>query len=117
MPLLRSLMHGAFQRLSRPQGLATLGFALIGLAIVCNALFLQARRHPSPFLWTHHEEEPAKPAADPLVFSLQQALQEMGFYDGPVDGLIGPRTRAAIFDFEERSGRPGSGEPSLDLLK
>ncbi len=62
------------------------------------------------------EEQPA-PTGDSLVLSVQQALAASGFYDGPVDGLMGPRTRAAIFDFEERAGRPGTGAPSMELLK
>jgi len=112
------MLGATAQRLRQPQGLTTLGFVVIGIAIVCNALFLQARRHPAPFVWTQrHAEEPVRPEADPLVRSVQDALKQAGFYDGPLDGLAGPRTHAAIAAFETRAGRPATGEASLDLLK
>lgn len=36
--------------------------------------------------------------------ALQQALKDKGFYDGPVDGSIGPKTQEAIKAFKIKNG-------------
>jgi len=46
----------------------------------------------------------------------QQLLAALGFYSGPVDGILGPRTDAAIRAAQEAYGLPVTGKPSTDLL-
>jgi peptidoglycan hydrolase-like protein with peptidoglycan-binding domain len=58
----------------------------------------------------------AKPAASPLVRQVQQALAGRGLYDGPADGVTGPKTTSAILFFEETEGMEQDGEPSAALL-
>jgi putative peptidoglycan binding protein len=41
-----------------------------------------------------------------VIASVQTALQEQGYYDDAVDGLIGPRTRAALSNFQRDHGLP-----------
>lgn len=41
-----------------------------------------------------------------VIANVQTALQEQGYYDDQVDGLIGPRTRAALRDFQRDNGLP-----------
>jgi hypothetical protein len=41
-----------------------------------------------------------------VIANVQTALQEQGYYDDAVDGLIGPRTRAALRDFQRDNGLP-----------
>jgi hypothetical protein len=48
--------------------------------------------------------------------AVQRRLGEMGYYHGVVDGVIGPRTRAAIADFESRHGLVVDGTISRPLL-
>jgi peptidoglycan hydrolase-like protein with peptidoglycan-binding domain len=70
------------------------------------------------------ESEPAKvdaPAAArkpaEIVSDIQKELARRGFYDGTSDGVYGPKTDAAIRDFEQAAGlKPGS-EPSENLLR
>ncbi len=38
------------------------------------------------------------------VSKLQQALQQKGFDPGPIDGVLGPRTREAVRNFQEKYG-------------
>jgi peptidoglycan hydrolase-like protein with peptidoglycan-binding domain len=63
---------------------------------------------------------PPVPAARPshvLITEIQRELHRRGFYDGVVDGRYGPRTDAAIRDFEQAAGlRPGH-EPNEALLR
>ena len=42
----------------------------------------------------------------PLVPSLEAALQQQGYYQGEVDGLLGPQTRAPITDYQRSNGLP-----------
>lgn len=40
---------------------------------------------------------------------VQEALQHRGYYQGPVDGIFGPRTRAAIRRFQDSIGAKSTG--------
>jgi peptidoglycan hydrolase-like protein with peptidoglycan-binding domain len=51
-----------------------------------------------------------------LVRNVQGELIELGYRPGPVDGVVGPRTRAAIRAFESAEGLPASGRPTPELL-
>ena len=53
----------------------------------------------------------------PTVIYVQQSLNALGFDAGPVDGLTGPRTRAAIRAFESRAKLAGNGAVSPALLR
>jgi len=50
------------------------------------------------------------------VTDIQRELARRGFYDGAVDGRYGPRTDAAIRDFEQAAGLKSSAEPNEALL-
>lgn len=39
----------------------------------------------------------------PTAHEIQQALQNAGFYHGTVDGVIGPKTKKAIREFQEQN--------------
>lgn len=41
-----------------------------------------------------------------VIANVQTALQEQGYYNDAVDGLIGPNTRAALSDFQRDRGLP-----------
>jgi peptidoglycan hydrolase-like protein with peptidoglycan-binding domain len=40
---------------------------------------------------------------------VQQALHQRDLYDGPIDGIFGPATRAAIQRFQDSIGEKGTG--------
>lgn len=48
--------------------------------------------------------------------ALQRGLTRAGHDTGGADGVIGPRTEAAIADFQRANGRPVTGTPSRALL-
>ena len=68
--------------------------------IVANALSFQPGKHPAPLFSTRQsavaEVQPDRPQPSELVTDLQNSLKRIGYYDGPVDGLNGPRTEDAI---------------------
>jgi peptidoglycan hydrolase-like protein with peptidoglycan-binding domain len=41
---------------------------------------------------------------------VQQALQSKGFDPGPIDGIVGPRTKEAVRNFQDRYGMNPTGE-------
>jgi peptidoglycan hydrolase-like protein with peptidoglycan-binding domain len=51
-----------------------------------------------------------------IINDIQRELSHRGYYDGPVDGFYGPRTDAAIREFERRAGLKASTEPSEAFL-
>ena len=52
-----------------------------------------------------------------IITDIQRELARRGFYDGAVDGRYGPRTDAAIRDFEQAAGLKPSAEPNEALLR
>lgn len=59
----------------------------------------------------------AQPENVALAVAVQQALIRKGLYDGVPDGVIGPRTSAAILLYEQTAGLPQTGEVSENLLQ
>ena len=43
------------------------------------------------------------------VMAMQRALKDKGFNPGPEDGIVGPRTRAALRDYQRKEGLTPSG--------
>ena len=41
---------------------------------------------------------------DQEVANIQTALQQQGYYQGDIDGLIGPQTRAALAQYQQANG-------------
>jgi hypothetical protein len=50
-----------------------------------------------------------------MVRSVQRALNHMGYHAGPMDGIMGPRTRSAVAAYQARHGMPADGRLSSDL--
>jgi len=54
-----------------------------------------------------------------VVVNVQAQLQREGYYDGPIDGVIGPMTRQAIAAFQDDHGLAVTAavdEPTLETL-
>ncbi len=128
----------------RPLGtLAVVAVAGAWGAISVNALLLQEGQHPAPLMGRDHRQAvpvapPPNPnrritAVDPvdhvaevdrraaaeqaaLIVDIQSALARRNFYHGALDGVAGPRTEAAIRDYEFAAGLEPSGAPSAELL-
>jgi Putative peptidoglycan binding domain len=63
----------------------------------------------------------SNPEMDPgqVVANVQSALQEQGYYQGEVDGVLGPQTRAALAEYQSAQGLEPTGavdEPTLETL-
>ena len=55
--------------------------------------------------------QPTTPAVTPSasVKKLQQELGQLNYYEGPVDGIMGPQTTAAIQALQRQAGLPQTG--------
>jgi len=51
---------------------------------------------------------PVHPSA--AVTQLQRQLGQLNYYEGPVDGIMGPQTTAAIKDLQRQAGLPQTGQ-------
>jgi peptidoglycan hydrolase-like protein with peptidoglycan-binding domain len=112
-------------------------------AILINALYRQPGPHPAPIfsikprpvanepvggvvpamprarpenIAPTKPEAVARPRAD-IITDIQRELSRRGLYDGPVDGMVGPKTDSAIRDFETAAKLKVTGEPSEDVLR
>ena len=118
---------------------------LAAVAILVNTLFLQSGSHPAPMfksagavskapgadarpaLGRNIESTPlpsppkvVAPAArtpGEVIADIQRELARRGYYDGTLDGLYGPKTDAAIRDFEHAYGLKPSTQPNEALLQ
>lgn len=50
------------------------------------------------------------------VIELQETLQQQGFEPGEVDGILGPATRKALRQFQDKNGMIADGFPGRELL-
>ena len=55
-----------------------------------------------------HPVTPVEPSA--AVETLQRQLGQLNYYEGPVDGVLGPQTIAAIKDLQRQAGLPQTGQ-------
>src|SRR6266516_6045284 len=56
---------------------------------------------------------------DQVIANVQSALQQQGYYQGEIDGLLGPQTRAAITDYQRANGLAETAaidQPTLESL-
>ena len=113
-------------------------------AILVNALYRQPGPHPAPIFsikprpvaWVEPTGGvvPALPRARPenlvpaktevaarsrpeIITDIQRELSRRSLYDGPADGVLGPKTDSAIRDFETAAKLKATGEPTEELLR
>jgi Putative peptidoglycan binding domain len=64
--------------------------------------------NPATPVTPSHPVTPVQPSA--AVMQLQRELGQLNYYEGPVDGLMGPQTTAAIKDLQRQAGLPQTGQ-------
>jgi peptidoglycan hydrolase-like protein with peptidoglycan-binding domain len=135
----RSFLSRAFG--GRPRDAIGMVMAIGGVAgVLINALYLQPGPHPAPIFTIKPRPVSAANATSALhvprprpgdlaktesgarsqtdiIADIQRELERRGFYDGPIDGFHGPRTDAAIRDFEQAAGLKPAAQPSEELLQ
>jgi peptidoglycan hydrolase-like protein with peptidoglycan-binding domain len=115
-------------------------FVILAAAITYNATYLQNGPHPAPITadgqklevpakrsdresprvartLPRHTETTASLPRSKTVLAIQRRLSESGYEPGPVDGILGQMTRAAIMAYQHDNGFRITGEASDHLLK
>ncbi len=76
---------------------------------------------PSPLRAAPAPLQPPQPSAADVAAQVTSAIQRelarLGLYQGAIDGKQGPRTSAAISDYERAAGLPVTGLPTPALLE
>lgn len=102
------------------QSMARHASRLRNVLVSAGIVLLAACSHPS-----ETATSPVKPStsavvknrpSDPEVRAAQEALAGLGYYRGSIDGITGPKTRAAVAKFQTDLGLPPDGKVSRDLV-
>lgn len=139
---LRALLRRALGR-SPLDAIGLFVLVIAAGAILINALYRQPGPHPAPIfaikprpvageptggvvpvmprarpvgLVAAKSEAPARSRAD-IITDIQRELSSRSLYDGPVDGVLGPKTDSAIRDFEASAKLKATGEPTDEILR
>jgi hypothetical protein len=92
--------------------------AVVAAALIALAAAALTRSHPAPVpapsapaSQSASPAQPSAPAVPPSasVTKLQQQLGQLNYYEGPVDGIMGPQTIAAIKDLQRQASLPQTG--------
>ena len=110
------LTRRIIRRLLRPVTLVRTSVLAVGAGIAVNALFLQSGPHPAP-LFAERGDTALAMEPDPLVAAAQLELKRTGYYQGPIDGISGPQTEAAILRFERAAGVAATGAIGPELVR
>lgn len=54
---------------------------------------------------------------NPMIRMIQSLLTQLGYKPGPIDGIMGKKTKAAITAFQKDMNVPEDGKPSMDLVR
>lgn len=103
------------------QSMAMRGGRIRNVVVSAGIGFLAACSHPSETMISPVEPSTSvavpNRASDPEVRAAQEALAGLGYYRGPIDGIIGPKTRAAVAKYQTDLGLPPDGKVSRDLAQ
>jgi hypothetical protein len=67
--------------------------------------------------WVKAEPALSVCLSDPTVRSAQEALDRQGFEPGRIDGILGPRTQAALRGYQRKNGLAATGQIDSATLR
>ncbi len=65
---------------------------------------------------TRATERGGKMPKPEFVRQAQRALRDLGYSPGPIDGIVGPQTHAALSKYQEAENLPVTGELDLETM-
>lgn len=88
----------------------------IPLLLLVPAAAASADMNPSGFVVAQAQQKPLAGNKESVTSQVQEELKKRGYYDGPVDGTVSPKTRSAAMRFQSDAGLPVSGSVNEELL-
>jgi lipoprotein-anchoring transpeptidase ErfK/SrfK len=88
----------------------------VGQPLATNAPILPATNVLRPVTVTNTPQRAAPSRSANVVFEAQLGLDRRGFSPGPLDGVMGSQTRAAVRAWQQREGLPVTGELDSETL-
>ena len=83
---------------------------IAGASLAAIAAFPATAQQPAPPDLTKVDTQAVPTLTPDKIRVVQQALQGKGIDPGPIDGIVGPRTREAVRNFQDRYGMNPTGE-------
>jgi peptidoglycan hydrolase-like protein with peptidoglycan-binding domain len=83
---------------------------IAGASLAAIATFSATAQHSTPQDITKIDTQAVTALNPDKIRVVQQALQSKGFDPGPIDGIVGPRTKEAVRNFQDRYGMNPTGE-------
>jgi peptidoglycan hydrolase-like protein with peptidoglycan-binding domain len=99
-----------------PAPIFNLGSRPVASGEVVGSVVMAPRPRPSDFGGSGTETSVARPRVDTIA-DLQRELERRGFYEGPIDGVDGPKTGVAMRDFAQAAGLKWNGDISDEILR
>jgi len=99
-----------------PAPIFHLGPRPVAAGDVVGSVVMAPRPRPPDFGGTGADAGVARPRVETIA-DLQRELERRGFYDGPIDGVGGPKTEVAIRDFTQAAGLKWNGDISDEVLR
>ena len=112
---------GAETRLAVERYQASRGLATDGILGGATLATLRSDTGPAPRVAVAPPPPPPPPRAVPIsdtttVRTVQNRLKQLGYYDGPADGVWGPGTQVALERFENAKGLRTTGQLNTATL-
>jgi peptidoglycan hydrolase-like protein with peptidoglycan-binding domain len=114
-----------FTRVAAAPGLVKHGHCSRSLALAAAILLISGCSQPpgnavAPVQPPSSASTPPTPTPvrpeDPEVRAAQESLTALGYYRGPIDGIVGPKTRAAVANYQIDEGLSPDGKVSRELV-
>jgi peptidoglycan hydrolase-like protein with peptidoglycan-binding domain len=83
---------------------------IAGASLAAIAAFPATAQQPAPPDLTKVDTQAVSTLTPDKIRVVQQALQGKGIDPGPIDGIVGPRTREAVRNLQDRYGMNPTGE-------
>jgi peptidoglycan hydrolase-like protein with peptidoglycan-binding domain len=83
---------------------------IAGASLAAIATFSATAQQSTPQDITKIDTQAVTSLNPDKIRVVQQALQSKGFDPGPIDGIVGPRTKEAVRNFQDRYGMNPTGE-------
>lgn len=95
-------------------------FGLLGLVAACSISSQSQPQSPDALATTdqvagEQAEIPTPKVENGDVVWIQKRLQQLGYYNGPVDGAVGQATRSAVEAYQQDQGLESDGQPTTEL--